>query len=62
MIHYHGTPIGGSRLDASRFLAGRHAPIPFARQDDLGIALEVCQSVILDDSAFTLWGAGGGDV
>lgn len=62
MIHYHGTPIGGTRLDASRFLTGRHALVPFARPDDLGTALEVCQSVVLDNSAFSLWRAGGGDV
>lgn len=59
MIHYHGTPVGGTRLDASRFLAGRHALVPFARSDDLGAAL---QSVVLDNSAFSLWRAGGGDV
>ncbi len=59
MIHYHGTPIGGSRVDVSRFLAGRHALIPFARPDDLGPALEVCQSVCLDNSAFSLWKKGG---
>lgn len=62
MIHYHGTPMGGSRSDVVRFLAGRHALIPFARPDDLGAALEVCQSVVLDNSAFSLWRAGGGDV
>lgn len=62
MIHYHGTPIGGTRTDAARFLSGRHALIPFARQDDIGVALEVCQSVVLDNSAFSLWRAGGGDV
>jgi hypothetical protein len=62
MIHYHGTPIGGSRLDVTRFLQGRHALIPFARPDDLGAALDVCQSVVLDNSAFSLWRAGGGDV
>lgn len=62
MIHYHGTPVGGSRLDVTRFLAGRHALVPFARPDDLGAALEVCQSVVLDNSAFSLWRAGGGDV
>jgi hypothetical protein len=62
VIHYHGTPVSGSRLDAARFLAGRHALIPFARPDDLGVALDVCQSVILDNSAFSLWRAGGGDV
>ena len=62
MIHYHGTPVGGTRQDVVRFLSGRHALIPFARPDDLGAALEVCQSVVLDNSAFSLWRAGGGDV
>lgn len=62
MIHYHGTPVGGSRSDVVRFLRARHALIPFARPDDLGAALEVCQSVVLDNSAFSLWRAGGGDV
>jgi hypothetical protein len=31
MIHYHGTPIGGTRQDVARFLVGRHALIPFGR-------------------------------
>lgn len=62
MIHYHGTPVSGTRQDVVRFLSGRHALIPFARPDDLGAALEVCQSVVLDNSAFSLWRAGGGDV
>lgn len=62
MIHYHGTPVSGSQIDASRFLAGRHALIPFARQDALATALDVCQSIVLDNSAFSLWRAGGGDV
>lgn len=38
VIHYHGTPVGGSRSDVVRFLRGRHALIPFARPDDLGAA------------------------
>jgi hypothetical protein len=59
MIHYHGTPVGGDRLDPARFLRGRHALIPFADSRDLGIALEVCQSVVLDNSAFTYWKRGG---
>lgn len=62
MIHYHGTPVGGSRVDAVRFLSGRHALVPFARPDDLGAALEVSQSVVLDNSAYSLWRAGEGDV
>ena len=58
MIHYHGTPIGGDNIEAARFLKGRHALIPFAYPINLGIALEVCQSVIFDNSAFTTWKSG----
>lgn len=59
MIHYHGTPIGGTREDAAKFLPGRHALVPFAYPTDLGIAAEVCQSFVLDNSAFTHWKKGG---
>ncbi|QZP24178.1 hypothetical protein [Pseudomonas mosselii] len=59
MIHYHGTPIGGTRQDAARLLAGRHALVPFPRQDDMGIVAEVCQSFVFDNGAFTAWKKGG---
>jgi hypothetical protein len=58
MIHYHGTPIGGARVDAARFLRGRHALIPYAHRQDLEIAFEVCQSVLFDNSAYTTWRKG----
>lgn len=59
MIHYHGTPIGGSRQDAARFLRGRHALVPFPRQEDIGVVSELCQSFVLDNGAFTVWKSGG---
>ena len=59
MIHYHGTPIGGQRKDAARFLAGRHALVPFSYPEDLPIVAEVCQSFCLDNGAFTVWKQGG---
>ena len=59
MIHYHGTPIGGSRQDVARFLAGRHALVPFPRRDDMGIVGEVCKSFVFDNGAFSLWKRGG---
>lgn len=59
MIHYHGTPIGGSRQDVARFLVGRHALVPYFRQDDISIVADVCQSFVLDNSAFTIWRKGG---
>lgn len=59
MIHYHGTPIGGTRQDAARFLRGRHALVPFPRQDDMGAVAELCQSFVFDNGAFTVWKQGG---
>ncbi len=59
MTHFHGTPIGGSRQDVARFLIGRHALVPFFRQDDIAVVAEVCQSFVLDNSAFTIWRKGG---
>lgn len=58
MIHYHGTPIGGSRQDVARFLMGRHALVPFPRRDDMGIVGEVCQSFVFDNGAFSVWKRG----
>ena len=59
MIHYHGTPVGGKREDAAKFLAGRHALVPFPRKDDIGIVAEACQSFVLDNGAFSIWTKGG---
>lgn len=61
MIHYHGTPIsGGSRSeDAARFLTGRHALVPFPRQDDVAAVAEYCQSFVFDNGAFSIWNKGG---
>lgn len=62
MKHYHGTPCSGSEVDAAQFLSGRHALIPFAYPNHLGVAMDVCQSFVLDNSAFTYWRAGKGRV
>lgn len=58
MKPYHGTPMGGSRQDAARFLIGRHALVPFNRQDDVGIVAAVCQAFCFDNSAFSAWRQG----
>lgn len=58
MIHYHGTPCGATREDVARFLAGRHALVPFVRPEDIGTAAEVCQSFVLDNGAFSAWKQG----
>lgn len=62
MIHYHGTPIGGTRIDVIRFITGRHALIPFGRHDDLGAVMEASQSFILDNGAFSHWKKGCGRI
>lgn len=59
MIHYHGTPCGGPRIGVNRFLQGRHALVPFPRQEDMGAVAEVCQSFVFDNGAFTVWKQGG---
>lgn len=58
MTHYHGTPCGGTRSEVARFLAGRHALVPWVRSEDIGTAAEVCQSFCLDNGAFTAWKSG----
>jgi hypothetical protein len=58
VIHYHGTPCGGQREQVARFLSGRHALIPWVRDEDIGTAADVCQSFCLDNGAFTAWKQG----
>ncbi len=58
MLHYHGTPCGGTREGVARFLSGRHALIPWVRNEDIGTAAEVCQSFCLDNGAFSAWKSG----
>jgi hypothetical protein len=59
MIHYHGTPVGGPRQEAVRFLQGRHALVPFSYPDDIAVVADLCQSFVLDNGAFTAWTQGG---
>ena len=53
MIHYHGTPIGGGKVNAAKVLAGRHALVSHHHPADIEIAAEVCQSFVLDNGAFS---------
>lgn len=59
MTPYHGTPGSGPRQDTARFLTGRHALVPYPRQDDLGVVAEVCKSFVFDNGAFSIWKKGG---
>jgi hypothetical protein len=57
MIHYHGTPITPNSA-AVAALSGGHAFVSFARPDQLGIAIETCQSFAIDNGAFSSWKTG----
>ena len=57
MIHYHGTPIT-PQTAAIKALSGGHAFVSFASPQDLGIALDVCQSFAVDNGAFSAWRSG----
>lgn len=57
MIHYHGTPITPD-VAALEALNGGHAFVSFAAPQNLGLALDVCQSYAVDNGAFSAWKAG----
>lgn len=57
MIHYHGLPITPATTAVSAVNAG-HAFVSFAHADQLGLAVEVCQSFAVDNGAFSAWKAG----
>lgn len=48
-----------SKQEKERFLLGRHGLISYVYQDCMDIAYRVCQSVVLDNGAFTAWKQGG---
>lgn len=62
MIKYHGTPVGGDKMDAIKFLKGRHALVSFACQIQVAEVLDCCESFCLDNGAFTIWKAGKGKI
>lgn len=57
MIPYHGTPMTPAH-DMARAFAGRHAMVSYAHPEQIEIAIEVCQSVVLDNGAFSAWKSG----
>lgn len=62
MIKYHGTPVGGTKMDAIKFLCGRNALISFATQGHIPEVLASCDSFCLDNGAFTIWKTTGGKI
>lgn len=58
MKHYHGTPIGGTRESAEKFVEGRFVLIPWKRPEDLQRAMSFSRGFCVDNSAFTFWSSG----
>lgn len=56
MIHYHGLPMTPA-ADMLRAMRGRHAMVSFEHPQQMEEAAEVCQSVVLDNGAFSAWRA-----
>lgn len=57
MIHYHGLPITGQTV-AVRAIKGGHAFVSFGTPGQLGLALDICQSIAVDNGAFPAWTQG----
>ena len=57
MIHYHGLPITPATAAVNAIQAG-HAFVSFAHSDQLGVAVECCQSFAVDNGAFSAWMSG----
>ena len=57
MIHYHGLPITPATAAVKAIETG-HAFISYAHADQLGLAVEVCQSFAVDNGAFSAWKSG----
>lgn len=56
MIHYHGTPI--TPREQLLRMAGRHFCVSFARPDNLKVCLEIGQSLMFDNGAFSAFTRG----
>jgi hypothetical protein len=57
VIHYHGLPMT-PELDMLRALRGHHAMVSYAHPRQIAQAAEICQSLVLDNGAFTAWRSG----
>lgn len=55
MRHYHGTPIGGTRVGTVQFARRRFLFVPWKRPEDLSVAQEVTCGYACDNSAFSFW-------
>jgi hypothetical protein len=57
VIHFHGTPMTPN-VDMERAFTGRHAMVSFEHPRQIDVAAEICQSVVLDNGAFSAWRKG----
>lgn len=57
MIHFHGLPITPASACRAAVNAG-HAFVSFAHPEQLGLAIEVCQTFAVDNGAFSAWKSG----
>ena len=56
MIHYHGTPISPRKYLLE--MKGKHFCVSYAHPYDLETVLEIGQSVMLDNGAFSVYTKG----
>lgn len=56
MVHYHGTPL--TPRWALHKLRGRSFCVPFSDPGDLEVAMEIGESVMLDNGAYSFWRKG----
>jgi hypothetical protein len=57
VIPYHGLPIWPAST-AYAAINGGHAFVSHRRPDQVGLAIEVCQSIAIDNGAFSAWKSG----
>lgn len=57
MIHYHGLPITPATA-ARAAISGGHAFVSFRYPEQIGLAIDVCQSFAVDNGAFSAWKSG----
>jgi hypothetical protein len=57
VTHFQGLPITPEAV-AATVLPGRHAFVSYANPEQIGIALEVCESVAADNGAYPKWKRG----
>lgn len=57
MIHYHGVPFSGDKINLQS-LSRRHAMVSFSAPHDMAQVAEITQSFTLDNGAFSAWKKG----